>query len=518
MTRRRAEPRCLAFALLAWAALAQAQGTGGRGGVFAVSPRLSATQTLTDNLQLSERDKDAAVITTVSPGVSISSRTGVLQGSLDYAMNGILYSKTDQPSRVQNALSATGRASLVPEALLVDMQASIGQQNVSAFGLQSAPSLDGPGGQGGRSSLANSNQRETLNYSISPLLQGRLGGLASYALRGEFTGSDARGSELGDSRGRGVSLQVDQSGARALAWWLQLNARETTSAGGANSVANPRTSSLRLGANYRPDPDWVFSANAGQERSNYLGNAQQSGTTAGATASWSPSARTRLGLDWQRHAYGNSHGISLEHRLARSVLRYSDQQSTVVGNTGSAGGARSNYDQFFLLFASQEPDPVKRDTLVRAYLQSQGLSPDAVVAGGFLSTGPSRLRSQQLAVTLQGVRASLTGQFSRSVSGRLGSNVNQGSLADSATIEQRSMSLSASYQLSATSGLTLIATRQEVAGDTSRQSTQLTSYFANWTARLGNQLSAQLGARHSRFAGVTSYTENAMLLTLTQQF
>ncbi len=96
--------------------------------------------------------------------------------------------------------------------------------------------------------------------------------------------------------------------------------------------------------------------------------------------------------------------------------------------------------------------------------------------------------------------------------------MNQGSLADSSKIEQRSLSLSASYQLGATSGLTLIATRQESAGDTSRQSTQLTSYFANWTARLGNQLAAQLGARHSRFEGVTRYTENAVLLTLTQQF
>ncbi len=515
MTRRRAEPRCLAFALLAWAALAQAQGTGGRGGVFSVSPRLSATQTLTDNLQLAERDKDAALITTVSPGVSITSRTGALRGNLDYAMNGILYTKTDQPSRVQNALSATARAELMADALFLDMRASIGQQNVSAFGLQSAPSLDGQGGQGGLSSLANSNQRETLTYSVSPMLKGNVGGLASYVLRGEFTGSDARGSELGDSRGRGASLQVDQLGARSFAWWLQLSTRETSSSGSASA---PRSTSLRLGANYRPDPDWVFSANAGQERSNYLGNAQSSGTTAGANASWTPSTRTRIVLDLQRHAYGNSHGLTLEHRLARSVWRYSDQQSTVVGNTGSAGGARSNYDQFFLLFASQEPDPVKRDTLVRAYLQSQGLSADAPVAGGFLSTGPSRLRNQQLAVTLQGVRASLTGQFNRSVSGRLGSNVNQGSLADSSKIEQRSMSLSASYRLGATSGLTLIATRQESAGDTSRQSTQLTSYFANWTARLGNQLAAQLGARHSRFEGVTRYTENAVLLTLTQQF
>jgi hypothetical protein len=42
---------------------------------------------------------------------------------------------------------------------------------------------------------------------------------------------------------------------------------------------------------------------------------------------------------------------------------------------------------------------------VRSYLQQLGLSPDAPVAGGFLNAGPSRLHSQQLSLTLQGVRA-----------------------------------------------------------------------------------------------------------------
>jgi len=513
MTRRRAEPRCLAFALAASAALAQAQQDGGRaaGGGLAVVSRLSVMQTWTDNLLLNDQNKDAALITTVSPGVSISSNSGRLRGSLDYSLNGIAYFKSAQPSQVQNALAANAQAELIDRTLFVDMRASIGQQSASAFGLQSTPTA---GSQGSVSSLANVNQHETAMLSISPSLRGMLGGLATYDLRGDFNRIDVRGSSLGDSRGSGGSLRINQANAGALGWWLQASTQQTKSV---SAPAN-RNSSLRAGLNYRPDPDWAFMASAGSERSNYLGNSASNGVTSGATAEWTPTMRTRLVADWQHHSYGNSHALTFEHRMARSVWRYSDTQSTVLGNTGSAGGVRSNYDLFFLLFASQEPDPVKRDTLVRAYLQSQGLSPDAILAGGFLSTGPSRLRSQQLGVTLQGVRSSLSAQLSRSVSGRLGDNQNQGDLANSSQVEQRSFSLSASYQLTPTSGLSLVASRQETQGDVASQSTHLSSLFANWNARLGTRLSAQLGARRSRFEGVTSYTENSVYASLTQQF
>ncbi|MBW8893148.1 MAG: hypothetical protein JF617_13820, partial [Burkholderiales bacterium] len=139
-------------------------------------------------------------------------------------------------------------------------------------------------------------------------------------------------------------------------------------------------------------------------------------------------------------------------------------------------------------------------------------------ANGFLSTGPSRLRNQLVGFTLQGVRSSLSAQASRSITSRLGSNLNQGDLANTSRIEQRSYSLSASHQLTPLTGLSLTASRQETSGDTSAQSAQLTSLSANWNARLGPRLSLLLGARHSRFEGVTSYSENAAYANLTQQF
>lgn len=514
MTRRRAEPRRLAIVLAVWAATAaqaQVQQTATPSGGFVAQPRLALTQTWTDNLSLDERDKDAALITMVSPGISIVSNRGMLRGSLDYSLHGITYLKTEQSSQIQNALSANLQAEVLPGRFFVDVRGNIGRQNASAFGVLSAPSLSS---QGSVSQLANDNQRETGTLSVSPLLRGNVGSLATYELRGDFNRTETRGSDLGDSRGSGGSLRVAQRDAGLLGWWLQL---DTQRQNGVTAASN-RSSTARAGLDYRPDPDLFFSLNAGQERSNYLENAGKDGPTAGLSAQWTPTPRTRLGGNWQYHDYGNSHGLYFEHRMARSVWRLSDSQTTSLGNIGSGAGVRTYYDQFFLLFASLEPDPVKRDALVRAYLQSQGLSPDASLGNGFLSAGPSRLRSQQAGVTLQGRRGSVSAQFSRTLTSRLGDDLNQGDLADSSRVEQRSYSLSASYQLTPLTGVSLTASRMESAGDLGSQFARLHSLTANLNTRLGPRLNAQLGARHSRFAGVTPYTENAAYATVTQQF
>jgi len=507
MTRPRAEPRCLAFALAACAVAAQAQ----QG--MTVQTSVGVMQTWTDNLRLADDgNKDAALITTVSPGIRIVSNSGAVRGNLDYSLNGIAYVKSDQASRVQNALSATGQAELIPRTLFVDARATIGQQNASAFGAQSTPTASS---QGSVNSLANANQHETGTLTVSPSLRGQVGGVATYELRGDFSRTEVRGSSVGDSRSRGGSLRINEANAGVLGWWVMATSQNVDASSAAASNTNE---TLKLGVDYRPDVDWTFTFNGGRERSNYLSGTSQDGNTGGLSSQWTPTERTQIGADWQYHNYGNSHGLNFSHRMAHSVWRLSDTVATTLGNTGSSGGAGTYYDLYYQLFASVEPDAAKRDVLVRAYLQSQNLSPDALVSSGFLSAGPSRVHSQQLAVTLQGVRSTLSALVSRTVTSRLGSNSYQGTLAETSHIEQISYSLTASHQLTPVSALSLSVTRQNSKGDAATQSTRLTTLLAGWNSRLGERLSVLVGARRSQMAGVTSYTENAVYASLTQQF
>jgi len=514
MTRRSAEPRRLALALAVCAVAAQAQQEGGNGqpGML-VQTSVNVMETWTDNLRLGDANKDAALITTVSPGLRVVSNSGAVRGSLDYALNGIVYVKSDQPSRVQNSLAANGQAELISRTLFVDVRASIGQQSASAFGLQSAPTL---GSRGSVDSLANPNQHETGTLVVSPSLRGQLAGVATYELRGDVARTEARGTSLGDSRSHGGSLRINEANAGVTGWWLLGSTQEVKS----STAASNRNDSVKLGLDYHPDPDWSFTLNGGRERNDFLGGSSQQGNTGGVATRWVPTPRTQLAADWQYHTYGNSHSVTFVHRMARSVWSLSDSTSTTLGNTGAAGGGSTYYDFYYQQLALSLPgiDPVKLDAAVRASLQAAGLSPNALVSGGFLSTGPSRLHSQQLAVTLQGVRSTLAALVSRTVTSRLGDNLNQGTLADTSRVEQRSYSLTASHQLTPLAGLSLSLSRQETTGDLGSQSTRLTSLLASWNARLAARLSLLVGGRHSRFDSVTPYTENAVYASLTQQF
>jgi len=517
MTRLSPESRHLLLALAIFAVAAHAQqdsATGaGQSGGSSIRPRIGVSLTWTDNLKLSETEKDAALITTVSPGLSMVSNSGSVRGSLDYSLNGIAYLKSSQGSQLQNSLTANGQAEIIPGTFYVDAQANIGQQSQSAFGLQATPTL---GSQGAVATLGNPNQHESGTLNASPSLRGQLGGFASFDLRGNFSITEVRGSSLGDSRGTGATLRVAQLAPGALGWYATASTQRVRP----DAAPSNSSSSMIAGLNYRPDPDWSFSGNAGRERNDYLsggGNSQQ-GFTGGVSAQWTPTPRTRVNADWQRHQYGNSHGLTLEHRMAHAVVSLSDMRNVMLGNTGATGGVRTVYDLYFLMYASVEPDPIKRDALVRALLLSQGLSPDAPLSLGFLSSGPSELRNQMLSFALQGVRTNLTATVARAVTTRLGDNLNQGDLATNARIEQRSYTLSGSYQLTPVSSLSLTGSRQQSIGDPGTPGARITSLALNWTGRLGARISLQLGSRHSRFEGVTSYAENAVYANLTQQF
>jgi len=114
---------CLLCASAAWAqdGSAQAGGAGptstGRPSVL-VEPRFGIMQTWTDNNRLTRTGKDAALLTTLTPGVSISTTRGAVRGALDYSLNGIVYTKSDEKARIQHSLSAKALPSSSRECFL----------------------------------------------------------------------------------------------------------------------------------------------------------------------------------------------------------------------------------------------------------------------------------------------------------------------------------------------------------------------------------------------------------------
>lgn len=473
-----------------------------------VVPRFSVSETWTDNLALRSTAKDSALITTLSPGLSMSSSSGRIRGALDYALNGLLYSKTEErKGHVQHALTAQAHVDVVENWLLIDGGASISQQTMSAFGVVAPNSGAGRPGQ---------NTTEVATISLSPSVKGVLAGLVSYDARVNIGESWAKDSTAGDSRNTNGSLSFSGIGGGIFNWSASLASTASYPGTGRSTNTQSATGSLSL----MPDPDFRGSLTAGSERSDLSSSASSSSSTYGFGASWTPTQRTSASLDWQRHGYGNTHSLSFQHRMARSVWRISDSQSVSKPGAQGAVGARSNYELFFLQFASIEPDPVKRDLLVRAFLAANGLNPDAIITTGFLSNTNSLTRSQNASVALEGVRSTVTFGFNRSINRRLDPTASAADdLSRSDRVMQRGWSLSLAHRLTPESSVNLTLSQQASRGDNAQLATDLKSIIASWNARLGGRTSLQLTLRHIGFDSLTQpYTENAVLATLTRQF
>ncbi len=511
---------CLAVLGLAAAAAqapsaAQDAGTGPEGSRkgIAFTPRVSVSETWTDNLALApDNARDRAFITTVSPGLTISSASGAIRGSFDYSLDGIVYAKSDRDARVQNQLSTRVTAELVQSALFVDVTGNISQQTISAFGQQS------PDG-----TLDNPNRTETRLLQVSPYWRGRLGSFAGFELRamGQVRDSSEGGTGAaggsGNSKEGALSLNLFGPAGRELNWGLSAS---TTRMHFEQTGIDYRTTSVIGSLNWQPDVDWGLGLTGGRERSDYFG--PETTSVYGANLRWSPGPRTKFSGDWQHHSYGDSHNLSFEHRMAQFSVRANSSQSVSTGETPTQA---TNYQLLDLQFGSLEPDPVKRDAFVRGLLAALGLDPNSFSGAGFLSNTASLQRRSDLSLIWTGPRLTVTLSANDNNSRRLVNSplgVGSGDLALTDRVHQRGATVSVGYRLTPLANANVSYSRQNSKGDGDFGGTDMRTLTANATYRLGPRTDAAFGLRQTKFDDTalfaTSYRENAIYASLTQRF
>lgn len=472
-----------------------------------LTPRFSSTVTLTDNVQPGSPIKDGAAIIQLSPGLRFTSNAGRVRGFFDYALNGLVYAKTTTPNRVQNALSAALTAEAIENWAYVDLRSSITQQAISAFGVQSV-----------NNGLNNVNQTEMANVSLSPYVRGNLAGVAHYEARVNLTETNTKGAPLGDSTSRGGQLSLGGLSSRSLLnWSLSGSVQKVDFKQGRNTEDDQLQGTLKIAAR----DDLQFSVNGGAETNNFLSVSRERHSTYGLGMNWTPTDRTKLSAQADHRFFGDAHHVSFEHRFARSIWRFSDSKdvSTNPGQ-GNAVNLGSNYELFYSMFASLVPDPVKRAIFVSNYLQANGINPTTVAVGGFVNSGVTLARRQELSFALTGVRDTITLLASRNETQPLGLLSNgQGDLSNSNLVLQHGISVSLSHRLTPTSTANLTLAQQKTAGSLSNQSSTLRSILANWSATLGARTTVSLGARYTDYSALlNSYKEKAIYSNLTRQF
>ena len=518
------------LALCSAAALAQEQAAPGIASKISIVPRVSVSETFTNNAFLNDANKRSELITQLMPGIRISSTGGRIKGSLDYSLTELLYANNTSGRRSQNSLNAAGNLEAVDNWAFVDFSGNIGQQSISAFG---APSSGGV--------LSGGNSTESSVFRLSPYLRGRLAGLGDYEARYSLTTSRSASAAVSGSDQQELSLKLNGGQSRyGLSWGFDARNQSVDYSIGRST----RSSVLNARLQYALNEQWAGYARIGHESNDFaVATSQQADFTA-VGASWSPNPDlkvsvdrdtrgfTGLGVNWapskrasvsftrEGRLYGATHRLALAYRTPSTAWTFSDSRAVTSNPAqGAATPSVSLYDLLSGQFAAGESDQIKR-AQYDDFLLANGIKPGLTAVGGFLSSSVSLQRSQQLSFALFGARSTLSAVATRSQNSRLDTlSTAIDDFVTSNVVQQNGLSFNYAYRLTAKSVLSLAAARQVSSGAAGVAGTSLRSYNLNLSTQLTRDTSASVGARRVSFdSATTPYTETAVTGNVSVQF
>jgi uncharacterized protein (PEP-CTERM system associated) len=472
-----------------------------------IVPRVTITETLTDNANLSSNSKQAELVSEASPGIRISSDFGRIKGYLDYSLNARLSSQGVSNFALQNALTTFGSLEAVDNFAFFDFSASIAQQTVSSFGAIS------PG-----NNPNNGNQTESSNYRLSPHVRGNFGGIAEYQARYSLSVNRNRSAAASDVTAQDLQLSLSgRAPASRLGWSIQGGRQSSNYSLGRAVESDSITGSL----NYVLNPQLRLSASAGQEGNNYNTLTKETFFTSGQGIQWTPSPNASFSASRQTRSFGQSHNINLSYRTARTAWTFSDSQD--VTNTPSQSGLGSRgaiFDLYFAQFASIEPDPVKRAVLVSSFLQAFGINPNTVVVSNFLTSALALQRRQDISFSLLGLRDTITFTATKTDTSRLDSlSTAVDDLSNGGGVRQIGLSVSYAHRLTPETSMNLTGLNQHSTDSKGLQESRLNSISLGINTRLGLKSSAAVNARRViSDSGTAPYNETAISGTVNVQF
>lgn len=469
-----------------------------------IEPRLIFTQTISDTSGASGRTN---WVTQLSPGVRVVSPRGRIRGHFDYSLQGLAYRSNGSSEDLRHLLSTAVNAEVIEDRFFVDMQASISQAVVSAFGLQTPDPT-----------LPNDNQAERRTFSIAPYLRGTLFGEVNYLAR--VSHSVVRTDSLLAFDSDISSALLRLSGGtplRTVSWTLDA----THDSYDFSTSRETESQRLRAQVSYALTPSLFVSLIGGQEANDLRTLDKRTYDNVGWAVDWRPGVRTRVFAQQEKRFFGTGHSVIAEHRTARTSLRVSDRKDiSTPQERQTLAAVGTAFDLFYAQFESIEPDPVLRQVLVLNFLLSRGIDPRTPIFSGFLVSSVTLTRDQQVALAWRGLRQTVTLLWQQNWTRRadtLSSAADD--FSNTALVHQRGLSVNLTHRLSPLQNVSALLSYLRSRGDLATQNTTLRSLQLTWSSRLSETSTASIGLRHATFGSNTQpYTENAVIGSLTMRF
>lgn len=239
-----------------------------------LTPRLTVSETYTDNIEL-EPDGDPDLVTEVSPGLNLSKDTGRSRVELDYQLQGLLFADTSSNNDINHKLFGAGQFELMPDWFYLDTLATYTQRSVNQSGRLSLDTVTGA-----------NDLDDVGTLRISPYLAHDFGGQVEVLAR--YTRDEVRyESSASDSHTDSGDIRLSSGRFwRVLTWSLQHNRMRVER----GSASNATFESSRADAGYRVTDSFRLLARAGNEDNDFSTARQiENGSYVAGGALWRPS-------------------------------------------------------------------------------------------------------------------------------------------------------------------------------------------------------------------------------------
>jgi uncharacterized protein (PEP-CTERM system associated) len=470
-------------------------------------PSISLTETWTNNVNLENSSRNSGWISELSPGIVVNGVSKRVKFNVNYSLHKFINKNSESGSSLQNSLSSFLFLEAIEKNLFFEADANISQRTISAFGKQVVVS-----------DLNNSNKSDVSSIGLTPHVKGNFSNYINY--EGRYSIHSIRSKDVSEINSNQSLLLLKLSGDL-------LFDRFRWSASAQEQIINNEITSDVQTDNFGLTGTYLFTNNLnfygtlGREIGNYSYSGRSGYSTSGGGVSWTASETTKFSADMNKHQLGNMHKLSFEHRTSRTSWNFRDSKSIASSsNRNSADGFGSNYYLIYNLFSTKEPDPIKLDKLVREYMTTNGISMHSASLNGYLTSGTSVQRTQDLSFALLGLRDTITFSASKNA----GTNVNTtpsgtDDFSKSSAIQQNGLGVIYSHKTTPDSVVSTQFSIQKTKADFDSQNSLMKMFNISYSSRLASKIFATMTLRHVIYsANTSSYKENAIVGKLMVQF
>ncbi len=294
-----------------------------------IRPSLNIREVFSDNINQDSNNKQSALVTEVSPSVSVRSTSSINTFDLNYRMQNLYNAGGNSGLDINNQLQLNSKYQFVRNSLFMDTRSSISQQNISNRNIVS-DNLTG-----------NSNTSNITTFSISPYWTPNFKNFASGIARVTYNRVSASGGPNSFSNTNSFNQNFSLNSGRdfsRVTWFVNFNNQEQFNDNGNDVKFQSSTAELRTFFNRK------LSAfiRVGQQSNQFqtTTDSNQNGFFYTAGGQWRPSARFSV-----QAGYGNNAFVTVNILPIRRITWSTTYFNNDIGtNRGSRWQSSLNYN------------------------------------------------------------------------------------------------------------------------------------------------------------------------------